>query len=130
VLTQKVQRPVSKDRAGNIVKSFVDSPAWGKVSYNCDTASRATEDSATMHNHFWDLLVAETMRDGGLKRIYTENVKDFEGIPWVHAVNPLAAPEEAGGARHPITRRATGRRVPKSINGNPSEHSSTADESR
>jgi predicted nucleic acid-binding protein len=102
VLTQKVARPITRQRASVIVRSFVDSAAWKKLSYDSATVARAVTDSISMPNHFWDLLVAETMKEGGVKRIYTENVRDFQGIPWVEAVNPMAedrAPGETGKRR-------------------------------
>jgi predicted nucleic acid-binding protein len=102
-ITQRVGKPLSKERAGKIIRSFVDSPKWGKVNYDGSTVSRAAADSAATRNHFWELLIAETMRDGGLKRIYTENVGDFKGIPWVEAVNPLGKVREKGGARRPLS---------------------------
>ncbi len=89
VLTAKVGKPVPPRKASTIVRSFVDSPSWTKLNYDHRTVSRAVADSGSTPAHFWDLLIAETMRDAGVKRIYTENVKDFEGIPWVEPVNPL-----------------------------------------
>lgn len=89
VLTEKVARPISKARASKIVKSFVDSPNWVKIDYDSATASRAALDSAAVRNHFWDLLIAETMRDAGVKMVYSENIRDFEGITWVEATNPF-----------------------------------------
>jgi len=90
VLTGKVAKPVSKDRAGRIVKSFVDSPSWNKVNYDAETVSQVSAYSEKMPNHFWDLLIAETMKAAGVRRIYTENVRDFRGIPWIEPINPMA----------------------------------------
>lgn len=99
VLTQKVARPVSKARASTILRSFVDSPNWVKVNYEAGTAARAAGDSAAMANHFWDLLIAETMRDAGVRKIYSENAKDFEGVSWIEATDPIEAERRAAKAR-------------------------------
>ena len=96
VLTQKVSKPIPKEEAAGIAKSFVDSASWTKVSYPSGTVARAAQDSAAMPNHFWELLIAGTMKEAGVKRVYTENLKDFAGIPWVEAVNPFA---QKGGAK-------------------------------
>jgi predicted nucleic acid-binding protein len=80
---------VPPKKASTIVRSFIDSPSWTKLNYDHRTVSRAVADSGSTSAHFWDLLIAETMRDAGVKRIYTENVKDFEGVSWVEPVNPL-----------------------------------------
>jgi len=89
VLTMKVKRPITSEKAGLIVRSFIDSRAWKKVNYDHLTVGRAVADARSIGISFWDLLIAETMRDAGLKKIYTENLRDFEKISWVEAVNPL-----------------------------------------
>lgn len=89
VLTTKVGRPLSREKAGVIVRSFIDSPTWKKLNYHHLTVSRAATDSGSTAASFWDLLIAETMRDAGVRRIYTENLGDFKKISWVEAVNPL-----------------------------------------
>jgi predicted nucleic acid-binding protein len=89
VLTQKVAKPLSRERAGTIVKSFADSASWEKLDYGTGTVARTADDSVTIRNPFWDLLIAETMREGKVKKICTENVRDFQGIPWVEPVDPF-----------------------------------------
>jgi len=37
----------------------------------------------------FDLFLAATMLDNGVRRIYTENVNDFEGISGIDTVNPF-----------------------------------------
>lgn len=37
----------------------------------------------------FDLFLAATMLDNGVETIYTENVRDFEGLTGIEAVNPL-----------------------------------------
>jgi predicted nucleic acid-binding protein len=90
VLTQKVARPLSMKRAGLLVKSFAVSESWKKLTYDQATVVRAAQDSDSVDAPFWDLLIAETMRDAGVKKIYTENTGDFEGISWVDAVDPFS----------------------------------------
>lgn len=38
---------------------------------------------------FWDALIAETMKENGIVKIYTENEQDFMKIPGIKVVNPL-----------------------------------------
>lgn len=89
VLTTKVGKPVSRKKASTVVRSFIDSPSWTKLNYDHRTISRAFTDSVSTPTHSWDLLIAETMKEAGVKRIYTENVRDFKGMPWIEPVNPL-----------------------------------------
>ena len=38
--------------------------------------------------HYWDSLLAATMKQNGIFSIYTENTKDFKP-KWLNAVNPF-----------------------------------------
>ena len=106
VLTKKVAKPLSNAQAALIIDGFVDSPNWGKLDYSHATVKRTVEDLKTVGTSFWDMLIAETMRDAGVRLLYTENEKDFEMIPWVTVKNPLlvdsstrASPSEAKKTR-------------------------------
>ena len=81
-----------KKVAGTIVRGFIDSPRWKKLNYGHLTVRKALDDLETIDTSFWDVLIAETMRESGITRVYTENVRDFKKIPWVEVVNPLGSP--------------------------------------
>src|SRR5208283_5667218 len=83
VITRHVRRPLSKEKARTIVCGFVDSSKWKKINYNHLTVKRTLEDMKLINISFWDILIAETMRDAGVTTIYTENERDFGKIPWV-----------------------------------------------
>ena len=89
VLTRHAKRPLSKEMAGVIVNGFVDSSKWIKMNFTHQTVKRALLDLDTINTSFWDLLIAETMRDAKVRTIYTENERDFAKIPWIRVVNPL-----------------------------------------
>lgn len=93
VLTRNVAKPLPKEEAGLIVDAFVESPKWGKLSYNHLTVKHAVEDLRTINTSFWDIMIAETMKEAGVGTLYTENEKDFRKIPWLEVVNPFAAAE-------------------------------------
>ena len=40
---------------------------------------------------FWDLLIAETMKDARVSVLLTENIRDFSKVPWIKAINPMAS---------------------------------------
>src|SRR5712691_7114832 len=92
VLTKKVVRLLSKKVAGTIVRGFIDSPRWKKLNYSHLIVRRALDDAGTINASFWDVLIAETMRDSGVTGLYTENEKDFRKIPWVEVLDPLRSP--------------------------------------
>jgi predicted nucleic acid-binding protein len=91
VLTRSVTKPLPKEEAGLIVDAFVDSPNWGKLNYDHLTVKHALEDLRTINTSFWDIMIAETMKEAGIGTLYTENEKDFREIPWINVVNPFAA---------------------------------------
>ncbi len=90
VLTRHVRRPLSKEKAAVIVSGLIDSPKWNKINYTHLTVRRALADFEMFKTSFWDVLIAETMRDAGVRTLYTENEKDFKKIPWVQVMNPIS----------------------------------------
>lgn len=61
----------------------------GVLTYNPDTIKTAANIAQTYGAPFYDALLAATMLENGISRIYTENTKDFENIPGITAVNPF-----------------------------------------
>ncbi len=100
VLTRNVAKPLPKEEASLIVDAFVDSPKWGKLNYSHLTVKHALEDLRTINTSFWDIMIAETMKEAGVGTLYTENEKDFRKIPWVKVVNPFAT--ESRTTRTPV----------------------------
>ena len=72
------------------MNGFVDSSKWIKINYTHLTVKRALLDLESINISFWDLLIAETMREAKVRTIYTENGRDFAKIPWIKVVNPLS----------------------------------------
>jgi predicted nucleic acid-binding protein len=89
VLTEKINRPLSKDVAAKIIRKYVMSDKWKKVDYTNLTTLKAALSSSYFNTPFWDTLIAETMRENGMIEILTENEKDFKAIPGIKAVNPF-----------------------------------------
>ena len=89
VLTKQVGRPLSKEKAALVVSGFADSSKWKKLNYTHLTVRKALQDLQTISTSFWDILIAETMREAGIRLVYTENERDFRRIPWVQIENPL-----------------------------------------
>ena len=89
VLTRHVRRPLPKEKASLIVRGFIDSSKWNKINYTHLTVKRAVDDLETLNTSFWDVLIAETMREAGVKTLFTENEKDFRKIPWIQVRNPV-----------------------------------------
>ena len=90
VLTKKVANPLSKEKASTIVSGFINSSRWKKINYDHTTVRRALIDAETINISFWDLLIAETMKDAGVNVLLTENIKDFDKVRWIKTINPIA----------------------------------------
>lgn len=89
VLTSKIEKPVDAERAEIIVKSLIESAQWEKINYTYETVEKAINTLKTSKSHFWDTVIAETMKENGIVKIYTENEKDFKKIPGIVVINPL-----------------------------------------
>lgn len=87
VLTRKQKVPA--ETAGRLVSKFIQSPNWIKVNYTHETVERAIFLSSAFSVSIWDALVAATMLENNLSKIYTENTRDFRKIPGIKAVNPM-----------------------------------------
>lgn len=55
-LTAKVGRPLSREKASVMVRSFVDSPTWRKLTCNHLTVCRAAANSDSTSAPFWGRL--------------------------------------------------------------------------
>jgi predicted nucleic acid-binding protein len=90
VLTSKFEHPLSAEVASEIINDFVNSEKWRKIEYTSETVKRAAFTCRTSKTEFWDTLIAETMKEHGISKIITENVKDFDKIPGLEVINPFA----------------------------------------
>ena len=59
------------------------------LSEKLEDTVKANEFRVEFKTDFWDALIAASMIRNGIRTIYTENVKDFEKIRGIDAVNPL-----------------------------------------
>ena len=90
VLTEKINKPLGREAAANIVRKYAMSNKWRKVNYTIDTALRAAYNSSYYNSVFWDTLVAETMKENQLTQIVTENERDFKNAVGIKIINPFA----------------------------------------
>lgn len=89
VLTRKISNPAEDKEAGEIVKRLAAYPYWLILDFNEETVLDALDISQTFWIHYWDALIAATMRNHGISTIYTENVTDFLKVPFLTVVNPI-----------------------------------------
>ena len=88
-LTRKIEIPVKKEQALEIVQSILESRNFTKINYTSKTVEKAIKKTIKHKTHFWDALIAETMLENQVFEIITENQKDFSKIEQIKAINPM-----------------------------------------
>jgi len=88
-VTQKFENPLPREVAREFVELIVGFEGWTVLPVVAETVSRAIRIKDDYKIHYWDALLAAAMEQGGLRRILTENVSDFERVPWLEVENPL-----------------------------------------
>ena len=89
VVTKKIENPLPTSIARKIVKDIIDFNNWQVISYDEASLITAIDMGIKYKIHYWDSLLCATMKQNGINGIYTENVKDFDKVPWVTAINPM-----------------------------------------
>ena len=93
VVTQKVEKPVSRKQAREIVGDVLSSKEWIVIDRTEKTLIKAMELTRKTGVHLWDTIIAATMMDYGIIEIITENEKDFSLIEGIKPINPFKRKE-------------------------------------
>jgi predicted nucleic acid-binding protein len=80
---------VPPDKVRILVQAIIASGRWEKVNYTHETINRAAEKFEHLRVPFWDLVLAETIKENGMNEIITENEKDFRMVPGIKVNNPF-----------------------------------------
>jgi predicted nucleic acid-binding protein len=62
---------------------------WKKINYNENIIKKAINVTIEFKAKFWDAVIAETMKENEIVKIYTENEDDFKKIPGIKVINPF-----------------------------------------
>lgn len=89
VVTKKISNPIPVKVAKNFIELIIDFHGWHIINYNAITIKFAIDISTKHGTHYWDALLAATMRENNIFSIYTENDKDFKKISWIKTINPF-----------------------------------------
>lgn len=89
VVTKKISNPIPVRTARRYIDLIAEFRGWHVINYGASTIKSAIDISSEYGIHYWDALVAATMKENDIFCIYTENVKDFRKIPWLKTINPL-----------------------------------------
>ncbi|MGB2726936.1 MAG: PIN domain-containing protein [Halobacteriota archaeon] len=88
VITKKIEYPVPMETAKELIGDIIEFQNWVVIDYNAHTIPSAIEINIAYGVHYWDALLAATMRENNIFSIYTED-GDFKNIPWLNVINPL-----------------------------------------
>ncbi len=89
VVTKKISNPIPAKVAKDFIEHIIDFHGWHVFNYDAQTIKSAIEISMKHDIHYWDALLAATMREKNIFSIYTENDEDFRKIPWIKIINPF-----------------------------------------
>lgn len=89
IITSKIENPVSVETAEKRVERIIEFSNWVKIKPEIHTISPAIRLCKRYKVHYFDALLAATMKENGVFRIYTENEVDFSKIPWLVVENPV-----------------------------------------
>lgn len=87
----RFQPPLTPAQAQRELRSYLSSRLWLIVPKET-TASRMLNllgSRSVRGGEAFDLFLAATMLDNGVRTIYTENIRDFQGIQGIEAINPF-----------------------------------------
>lgn len=83
-----IEKPVPMETAKEVIGDIIEFQNWVVMDYDARTILSAIEISVGCEVHYWDALIAATMRENSIFCIYTEN-GDFKNVPWLNVINPF-----------------------------------------
>jgi len=89
VVRSKHSDQTIRKKCVNFLNNIVVIKTLPKIHYTEKTLLSAVRLSSEHNLHFWDCLLMAAMKENGISRIYTENVKDFKGVEGIEAINPF-----------------------------------------
>ena len=90
-VTKKIENPISATDAKGIIGDILSFGAWKKINFTANTILSAININHRYKIHYWDALLAATIRENNILCIYTENERDFKRIPWLMVVDPMSS---------------------------------------
>lgn len=88
VLLEKAKPPLQTGDAKRIIFGY-STCSEEVLKYSGHTVINALSLRAEHGIHFYDALLAATMQENNVSKIFTENVSDFRALSWLDVANPL-----------------------------------------
>ena len=87
-----LQRPLSGAEASDLLLYYREKTGWHRCAWELPFMNELVPfigQSDFPPRRFFDVVLAITLKRNGVKRFYTRNVKDFEGLDFFEVVNPI-----------------------------------------
>jgi predicted nucleic acid-binding protein len=88
VMMKKVKYPVPDEVVRRFIRAIVSFDNWTVTGYDPGATMDAVGIKRTYSLHFWDALLAATMKQHNIGTIYTED-SHFTKIPWITVIDPF-----------------------------------------
>jgi predicted nucleic acid-binding protein len=88
VMTEKVKHPLPDAVLTRFIRNIISFDGWTVISYDPETIMDALDVRQKYSLHFWDALLAATMKQHNIGTIYTED-SHFKKLPWITLINPF-----------------------------------------
>ena len=88
VMTEKVKHPVPDEVVTRFIRDIVSFNGWTVIGYDPGTIMDAVDIRRRFSLHFWDALIAATMKQHNIGTIYTED-SHFNKVTWIRVINPF-----------------------------------------
>lgn len=87
VMTEKITTPAPYALIRQFISDIARFDGWKILQYGVDSVLAAQDLQADYSLHFWDALLAATMKEHRIDTIYSED-DHFKKIPWLKTINP------------------------------------------
>lgn len=83
--------PLGPDEATRVIEYYRIHSRWGRCAWDIELFERIRTHLAggTGGRIVFDLVLAATLHDAGVERLYTRNTKDFDSLGWFAVENPI-----------------------------------------
>jgi predicted nucleic acid-binding protein len=88
VMMEKTKYPVPDAVVTRFIRDIALFDGWTVIGYDSGTIMDAVGIKCKYSLHFWDALLAATIKQHNIGTIYTED-SHFKKIPWITVINPF-----------------------------------------
>ena len=88
VMMEKTEHPLPDAVVTRFIQDIVLFDSWTVIGYDPGTIMDAVDIRRKSSLHFWDALLAATMKQHNIDTIYTDD-SHFKKVPWITVIDPF-----------------------------------------